>query len=310
MARDRLAALRRGQGGSPASPTSPQAGYEMSGLRAPETISSDAKGDGPADFYAEISTVQDLTRQFDTNVGKISELHSRSLNNMDEAMNQQYTTQLDELIAETRNLGNSLKQRIESLGSQAAGAQDVRIRKNQASRLDWKFMDALQNYQNVEKEYRSRYKQRVERQFKIVKPDATPEEVAAVVNDTSGSGNQVFAQALTSSTRYGESRAAYREVQERHEDILRIEQTISELAQLFSDMSILIQQQDEQIDNIQKSAIGVAADTEAAHDHTVKAVKSARGARRKRWICFWLTILILIIIAVIVVVSIHPWTKN
>jgi syntaxin 1B/2/3 len=38
------------------------------------------------------------------------------------------------------------------------------------------------------------------------------------------------------SNRYGESRAAYREVQERHQDIKRIEQTIAELAQLFNDV--------------------------------------------------------------------------
>lgn len=39
-----------------------------------------------------------------------------------------------------------------------------------------------------------------------------------------------------SSNRYGESRAAYREVQERHEDIKRIERTLTELAQLFNDV--------------------------------------------------------------------------
>jgi syntaxin 1B/2/3 len=40
------------------------------------------------------------------------------------------------------------------------------------------------------------------------------------------------------SNRYGESRAAYREVQERHEDIKRIERTIAELAQLFNDVRV------------------------------------------------------------------------
>jgi syntaxin 1B/2/3 len=40
------------------------------------------------------------------------------------------------------------------------------------------------------------------------------------------------------SNRYGESRAAYREVQERHEDIKRIETTLAELAQLFNDVSM------------------------------------------------------------------------
>lgn len=38
------------------------------------------------------------------------------------------------------------------------------------------------------------------------------------------------------SNRYGAATAAYREVQERHEDIKRIERTITELAQLFNDV--------------------------------------------------------------------------
>jgi syntaxin 1B/2/3 len=91
----------------------------------------------------------------------------------------------------------------------------------------------------------------------LVKPDATPEEVAAVVQSDQGAGGQVFAQAvrptcprvdgsliwvlqLTSSTRYGESRAAYREVQERHEDIRKIERTLAELAQLFNEVRIRV----------------------------------------------------------------------
>lgn len=42
------------------------------------------------------------------------------------------------------------------------------------------------------------------------------------------------------SNRYGESRAAYREVQERHEDIKRIERTMAELAQLFNDVRFYV----------------------------------------------------------------------
>jgi syntaxin 1B/2/3 len=84
------------------------------------------------------------------------------------------------------------------------------------------------------------------------------------------------------SNRYGESRAAYREVQERHEDIKRIERTIAELAQLFNDvrffmcslcgwlpnytlkcqMSILVEQQDETINTIEAQATEVEKDVE------------------------------------------------
>lgn len=59
-----------------------------------------------------------------------------------------------------------------------------------------KFVEAIQNYQEVERQFRQKYKQRMERQFRIVKPDATPDEVKAVVNDDSGS-NQIFQQAVS-----------------------------------------------------------------------------------------------------------------
>ena len=68
-----------------------------------------------------------------------------------------------------------------------------------------------------------------------VKPDASPDEVKAVVDDDQG--GQIFSQALMNSNRYGEARSAYREVQERHTDIQRIENTLEELAQLFNDVS-------------------------------------------------------------------------
>ena len=36
--------------------------------------------------------------------------------------------------------------------------------------------------------------------------------------------------------RYDQSRMAYREVQERHEEIQKIERTLAELAQIFNDV--------------------------------------------------------------------------
>lgn len=96
-------------------------------------------------------------------------------------------------------------------------------------------MEAIQRYQTVEQESRKKQRQKMERQFKIVKPDASPEEVQSVL-DSSNQGTQMFQQALLNSNRYGDARAAYREVQDRHAEIQKIEQTITELAQMFNDV--------------------------------------------------------------------------
>jgi syntaxin 1B/2/3 len=138
-----------------------------------------------------------------------------------------------------------------------------------------KFVEAIQNFQQVEQQYRQKYKQRMERQFKIgASPSNTLEFVylrQCLHFQSSPMRHQkkcvllskmtkadkyslklcvslfVFGclkcfltlYQLMNSNRYGESRAAYREVQERHEDIKRIERTIAELAQLFNDVRFL-----------------------------------------------------------------------
>ncbi|KAI1794491.1 t-SNARE [Ganoderma leucocontextum] len=265
---------------------------------------SPADGNGSADtmanFYNQVTVVQDSITQFTSNVSRIADLHSRTLNTPDEAASRESAAQLDELVGQTRELSSSLKEKIQALSSfPVTRPQDQAIRKNQTSLLRQKFVEVLQNYQNVERDYRQRYRQRVERQFKIVKPDATPEEVAAVVNDTEGSGAQIFTQALSTSTRYGESRIAYREVQDRHHDIQQIERTLEELAQLFNDISVLVAQQDEAIDTIQTTAYDVEVNTHAGLQQTEKAVEHARSARRKRWICFGILVLVIAVLAIV-----------
>lgn len=275
--------------------------YEMADVRD-SSANLTSGGDSMSDFYAEISSIQDTIKTFNANISRIDELHSRSLNNTDDAAAQRNASQLQELVEDTSAMSTTLKRRVKDLERQGGSGRDAQIRKQQTALVKSKFVDAIQSYQTVEQQYRQKYKQRMERQFKIVKPDATPEEVRAVVNDENG--GQIFSQALMNSSRYGESRAAYREVQERHQDIKRIEQTIAELAQLFNDMSMLVEQQDETINTIQATAEVVEKDMETGLHHTGKAVGSARSARKKRWICFFLSLLILAIIAIIVVVVI------
>ncbi|KAG5646685.1 hypothetical protein DXG03_002675 [Asterophora parasitica] len=273
--------------------------YEMSDVKdSTVELAPNAGGDSMATFYTEISSLQDSLRTFNDNVARIGDLHSRSLNNMDDSAAQRNASQLDELVQDTSALSAVLKRRIKDLERQGGSGRDGQIRKQQTALVKSKFVEAIQHYQTVEQQYRTKYKQRMERQFKIVKPDATPEEVRAVVNDEQG--GQIFSQALLSSNRYGESRAAYREVQERHEDIKRIEKTLGELAQLFNDMSVLVEQQDETINTIETQANAVAQDTEAGLGYTEKAVVSARAARKKRWICFIIILVVLIIIGVVV----------
>ncbi|KAG6818182.1 hypothetical protein H0H87_000087 [Tephrocybe sp. NHM501043] len=199
---------------------------------------------------ARVSSIQQDIERVNANVHQIATLHARILNVIDHGESQD-VAQLEQISGETRTLSNRLKDRIKTLERAPAGP-DAKIRKNQTGLVREKFLDAIRNYQRVEQDYRKKSEERVERQLKIVKPDASPEEVKAVVG---GGGQQIFAQALSSTSRYGESRMAFREVQERQTELRKMEQTIAELAQLFSD--------DETIGDIENIAGHVEEDTRA-----------------------------------------------
>ncbi|KAF5387359.1 hypothetical protein D9757_005747 [Collybiopsis confluens] len=245
-------------------------------------------------------------RTFNDNVARIGEFHSRSLGRS--GPDTEIASQLDDLHSQTSDQDSGDPGRfrenradLDTTGNDWA----VLISTIQTALVKSKFIQAIQNYQSVEQLYRTRQKERIERQFKIgatqlsgftVKPGASPEEIKAVVNDDRGQG-QVFAQALMDS-RYGDSQSASREVQERHEDIKRIERTLAELAQLFSDMSVITDQQQENVEQIERSAGKVEKDTEAGYVQTELAVVYARAARNKRWVCFGIVVIILAIIGI------------
>jgi len=281
--------------------------YEMAEVTR-STDNLTAGGKDLTAFYSEISSIQDTVKTFNANISTIGDLHTRSLNSADDVAAKRTATQLEDLVAETNDISRELKTRIQDLERKGGGSgSDAESRRQQTAFVKSKFVEAIQNYQQVEQQYRQKNKQRIERQFKIVKPDATAEEVKAVVNDDQG--GQIFTQDLLNSNRLGESRAAYREVQERHADIKKIEKTLTELAQLFNDMSVIVEQQDESVTAIHSNAVNIDTDIEVGLKHTEKAVESGRGARRKRWICFWISVLIAIIVIIIIVVALHPWQK-
>ena len=275
------------------------------------TAGAAASGGGQTagSFFGTITEIQDDIRQIDQNINVIADLHSRSLNNIGEAAQMQAEEQLTVVAQETSTLTNSVKNKIKALEAEAqripAGGPapegiDKNVRFTQIGAVKNRFKDTILRYQEVEKAYRLKYRQRTERQLRIVKPDASETEVQAALDDETG-GQQIFATALLQSNRQGEARGALREVQERNSDIRRIERTIMELAQLFQEMSILVEQQDEQLNVIQDHAMSTEQEVQAGRKQTDSAVKSAERRRKRRWICFWiLVVLILILVAVIV----------
>jgi syntaxin 1B/2/3 len=265
-------------------------GYEMADVNPYATNNSDDM----IAFFGEVDDIKRNLVQFDDNVDRIESLHKRSINEVGTENEEWIQKQMDGVVQETTSLSDTLRQRIKSL---QARSQKDSTKKTQAENVKRQFMASIGKYQNVEAAFRQRYREVAERQYRIVRPDATDAEVREAIEDSAGT--QIFSQALMSSNRRGQAQTALTEVQTRHREIQKIEKTMAELAQLFRDMEILVAEQEEPVRHIDEQAVAVQQDIEQGVAHTSRAIFSARAARKKKWWCLGILLIVVIILAVV-----------
>ncbi|CCA69239.1 related to SSO1-syntaxin-related protein [Serendipita indica DSM 11827] len=256
-------------------------------------------------FLIAVEQLEEELIVLNANINTISQLQERSLNNIGDNRVQ---SDLDSLVRETKAMAQGLRTRIKEMESLRSNSREGQIRKRRVEILKEKFLQAMQNYRQAEQRFQSAQKAQIERQVRTVKPSATNEEIQAIVNDTSN--GQVFQQALMNSDQLGKAKTAYRNVQTRHEELLRITQTMAELTQMMNDMALMVEQDQEKIAQIEKNTAAVEADTEKALNETRKARTWAEKAREKRKMCFIISVIILLIIAIALAIVFGRPQKN
>lgn len=110
-----------------------------------------------------------------------------------------------------------------------------------------------------------------------MKPDATQEEI----DDMLESGKtDVFGEQILDTKRHEMAKDALAYIENKHKDILRLEQSIQELHQLFLDMAILVEAQGELIDQIEFNVNQSVAYTKEAVKQIEKAGQEQRKSRK------------------------------
>ncbi|MBW0555086.1 hypothetical protein O181_094801 [Austropuccinia psidii MF-1] len=254
------------------------------------------------EFFDAISNLQVDLKELQHLITEIDDLSKRSLDSSHQDR-EQAQDEINHLGDEIRNLSSQLKHSIQTFEADHSllrqrGDPDgnLSVRMDQLAALKKRFVETVQRYAQVEQNSRKAMKARIERQVRIVKPDASEAEIQAAVEDEASGTGAVFQQALMSSNRMGSARNALKEVQSRAADIKRIEQTITELAQLFNDMATMVEEQDVHVQHIEKQAEVVHQDVEAATQELKQAVVSAKGARSKRKCCFVIILILILLI--------------
>jgi syntaxin 1B/2/3 len=177
----------------------------------------------------------------------------------------------------------------------------------QVGKVDRRLKATINKYQSLESDFRRDSQAAAERQYRIVRPDATEQEVRDAVADPDA---PIFQQALLNSDRRGQASSTLRNVKERHEAIQNIERQMVELAQLFQDLDQIVQEQEPLVANIEQKGEEVHQNVVQGNQEIGGAIEKARSRNRKKWWCLLIVVILLIILAVVLAVIFRPKKDN
>jgi t-SNARE complex subunit (syntaxin) len=180
---------------------------------------------------------------------------------------------------------------------------ELRIRDNLLNTLTRKFVDVMKEYQSAQIKYKTDIKKKVKRHVQIVKPDATSEEIDAVLRSGNGTG-ELFKTAILKGEAADTIRNAYMNVAEKYQDVLALEASVAELHQMFLDFALLTEQQGELLDQIEHQVKEACDHIESGNVQLEEAIELQKSIRRKQCCCIMIVALVIIIIVGIILASV------
>lgn len=247
------------------------------------------------EIKADIDSIRDATH-------RVEEINEKAVLATTTDEENQLSTQLRPLVDQTNKKAKRAKNMLALLkednarlkGKDEIKASDMRIRENLCNTMTRKFIDEMKLYQSAQQKYKSDIKKKLKRQVHIVKPDATDDEIEAVMRNEGGR-DQLYRETILAGGVNDRISNAYQNVVGKYQDVLTLEQSVAELHQMFLDFAVLTEQQGELLDQIEYQVKSAADYVEDANEQVFEAINYQKKARKKQC-CIIIIVLVLVII--------------
>ena len=134
-----------------------------------------------------------------------------------------------------------------------------------------RFRFLLEEHNNQLEHYKSKSKELLIRQYRIVDEFVSEKEMETVLNE----GRTIFTGSVLYETSH--ARQQLNEIEDRHSELLQLENSVREIHELFMELSVMVEEQGETVDRIDM----VVVDAEIlAHDEA-EQIKQARCKKKK-----------------------------
>ncbi|XP_065889660.1 syntaxin-1A-like [Dysidea avara] len=256
------------------------------------------------EFFSSVDDIRRAINVISQSIEKIKRNNSAMLEKLSHEDEKKENEELSLKVKQlSQKVHTGLKRINQELQTEDSGPDrntaNHRIKKAQHVNLSRKFHEIMMEYSQVQEDYRDKTKVMIQRQLQITTGKRVSEDD---VDEMIEKGNlQVFTQDILVST--AQQRQALNEVEQRHREILALEQDITELREMFVDMAALVQEQGEVIDRIEHNVDSAAHHVRKGTKEVEKASHLKKSINKKRYILIGICVAILLVIIIIIAIA-------
>uniref|UniRef100_A0A7S2CNF4 t-SNARE coiled-coil homology domain-containing protein n=1 Tax=Octactis speculum TaxID=3111310 RepID=A0A7S2CNF4_9STRA len=256
------------------------------------------------DFFSQVETVKKYVKNIKHGCKEIQRISQDMMlattAEAESKLSQELTPKIaaaNDFVKKCKELLSTMRDETkEKSEAQLLNANEKRIRENLLNTLTRKFVDVTKEYQKRQEMYKEDVRKKVSRQIKIVKEDATEEEIDAIMQSEGGTG-EVFKTAILKAA--APAQQAYTDAVEKYKEVMELNKSVEEVAQLFLDFALITEQQGELLDQIEFQVEAAAEYVSKGNEDMEEAIEIQKSIRQKMmWIIFAVVVLVVIVVGV------------
>ncbi|XP_057422844.1 syntaxin-121-like [Lotus japonicus] len=266
-------------------------------------------------FFVDVEAVKEELSELDALAQRLQSSHEQSKTLHNAKSVKELRSRMDDDVSAALKKAKMVKLKLEALErSNAAnrnlpgcgpGSSSDRTRNSVVNGLKKKLKDSMDVFNRLREVISSEYRDTVQRRYFTVTGENPDEKTLDRLISTGES--ETFLQKAIQEQGRGRILDTINEIQERHDAVKEIEKNLMQLHQVFLDMTVLVQYQGEQLDNIESHVNRASSFVHTGTEQLQTARKHQKNTRK--WTCFCI-LLLLVIILVVVLVTVKPWESN
>ncbi len=269
-------------------------------------------GDDFKNFLAHMEEVVESVGQVEKNTVELRTLYRTILDSA--RPDHQAEARVNDLMAENKKLARTISNILKdeqtwcerndpsslpkSKKVSPHAKREWNMRKTQTSAQSRRFYDVWDVYNRNQMDYHEKTKKSLITKLKITNVALTEDEIEEKIKegDTAIFGKSILDKELVA------RQQLTTELQDRHEEFLKLEKSLTEVRDMFFEVATLVEQQGEMLNRIEDNIAHAQVDVESGRQDLQKAEISKAGARKKK-ICLAAVLAVIVLIIVMVILS-------